>query len=95
MTKIIDRTNLETIELSTLDESLAADLDADGFAAFFAAEFDGDFRTGNGIHIAWHDKSGRAGLVYVGSGSSGMTSWTDAGSPEDALRRYLDDEMRP
>lgn len=95
MTKTIDRTNLEAIELSTLDKNLTADLDADGFAAFFAAEFDGDFRTGNGIQIAWHEDSGRAGLIYVGSGSSGTTDWTDASSPEDALRRYLDDDMRP
>lgn len=95
MANTIDRTNLESIDLSTLDKNLAADLDADGFTAFFAAEFDGDLRTGNGIHVAWHEDSGRAGLVYVGSGSSGATDWTDADSPEDALRRYLDDDMRP
>ena len=93
MTKTIDRANLEAIELSALDSNLAADLDADGFTAFFAAESVGDFRTGNGIHIVWHEDSGRAGLVYVGSGSSGMTSWTDASSPSDALRRYLEDDM--
>ena len=91
MTKTYD--TLSTISISDLDANLRAELDAEGFAAFEAPEMDGDYVTGNSLHIAYHDASGRAGIVYVGSGSSGMTHWTDASSAEDALRRYLEDDM--
>ena len=82
-----------TIAVTNLDANLRAELDAKGFATFEAPEMDGDYVTGNSLHIAYHAASGRAGIVYVGSGSSGMTHWTDASSAEDALRRYLEDDM--
>jgi hypothetical protein len=94
MTKTIDRTSLEALSAVHLDANLKSELDALCYDFFFAAEFDGDFRTGNGLHIAYCPEAGRAGLVYVGSGSSGVTAWTDCDSAEDALRRYLDDEMQ-
>lgn len=95
MTNTIDRTDLEALDISGLDTNLADDVASesmDGYALYWAAEFDDGFRTGNGMQVLY--AAGRAGLVYCGSGSSGMTSWTDCSSAEDALRRYLDDDMR-
>lgn len=44
----------------------------------------------NGIRLLWMPEIGRAALNgYQG----GDWQWTDAHSPEDALRRYRDDEM--
>ena len=43
--------------------------------------------------IVWHAESGRAGLIFVGSGSDGLTHWTDATSPEDAYQRLQNDEL--
>lgn len=93
MTQTIDRTNLESLAAEELDPNLATELDAPNAACFFAAEYEGGFRTGNGVQIAYYADAGRAGLVYVGSGSSGMTAWTDCASADDALRRFLDDDM--
>ncbi|MGS4989928.1 hypothetical protein ACVDG9_18335 [Roseibium sp. RP-7] len=82
------------IALADIDANLREEMDAVGFTAYRADEMNADgFLTGNAIHIIYHDEAGRAGLVYVGSGSSGLTGWTDASSPEDALRRYLVDDM--
>jgi hypothetical protein len=35
----------------------------------------------------------RGGIVFGGSGSSGVTMWTDASTPEDVLARYLSDNI--
>lgn len=45
--------------------------------------------------LVWSAENSRAGIVFVGSGSSGATEWIDAASPEDAMRRYHADEMQP
>ncbi len=54
---------------------------------------DGDFVSStNGTRLLWMPEIGRAALnAYQG----GDWQWTDASSPQDALRRYLEDEMQP
>lgn len=46
------------------------------------------------LHIVHHADAQRGGVVYVGSGSSGLTSWTDAATPAEVLIRYWRDDMR-
>lgn len=40
------------------------------------------------IQVLYHAEAGRAGVIYGGS-----DLWTDCASSEDAVRRYLADEM--
>lgn len=47
-----------------------------------------------GLQIVHHAEAQRGGVVYVGSGSSGITSWTDAATPAEVLIRYWRDDMR-
>lgn len=35
----------------------------------------------------------RGGIVFVGSGSSGAPTWTDATTPEEVLARFLSGEI--
>ena len=51
----------------------------------------GDF-VSNGTRLLWMPEIGRAAL---NSFQSGDWQWTDASSPEDALRRYAEDDMAP
>lgn len=78
------------IEFKDLDKALQEDI-ADDYEGFefheIALEVEGD------LHIAYHDDIKRAGIVYVGIGSNGMTIWTDASSVEDAVRRYKEDDI--
>lgn len=78
------------MEMAKVDQSLVGGIGIEpGYAAYEATQYD----SAGSLHIVYSDTARRAGIVYVGSGSSGYTSWTDASSVEDALRRYLDDEM--
>jgi hypothetical protein len=80
--------------LDDLDSNLLNDISEDLDCEYeLYGSYNGcDPRLGH-IQVLWCPETMRAGLVYVGSGSSGATSWTDASGPEDALRRYLEDEM--
>lgn len=81
---------MRKIDITHLDNSLLADIDGntEGYELHEqAAENGGDYQ------IIWHAAARRAGLVYVGSGSNGMTLWTDADSPEDAYRRLQNDDL--
>jgi hypothetical protein len=85
---------LTTIATDDVAAELRDECDTPGFGGHECAETnDEGYATGNAIQIVWYPEYGRAGLIYVGSGSSGWTVWTDASSPEDALRRYLDDDI--
>lgn len=54
---------------------------------------DGDFVSStDGTRLLWMPEVGRAALNGY---QSGDWQWTDAPSPEDALRRYREDEMQP
>ena len=77
-----------------LDASFLADVSADeDVECELYGSFEGCDPDLGSLQILWCPETMRAGIVYVGSGSSGATSWTDASGPEDALRRYLEDEM--
>lgn len=90
------RTDLVLLRDEDLDSNLVSDITGEpGYEFYSAAEFDGAYRTGGEIQVAYSADAGRAGLVYVGSGSSGHTFWTDCSSAEDALRRFLDDALSP
>lgn len=85
------------MSMDNLDAALAADLRECGETTSEYALYGNDDHAGDApnacIQILWHEDAGRAGLVYTGSGSSGQTVWTDAASPTDALRRYIEDDI--
>jgi len=82
------------INLSDVDSNLLADLgdNTDGFEAF---EFDYPDATvsNQGYHIVYNAEIGRGGVVMVGSGSNGVTAWTDATSADDVLARCIADGL--
>ncbi len=77
-----------------LDSALVNDIAGETGFEFHALPFDGATVSNQEWHVAWHPAYQRAGVVFVGSGSSGQTIWTDATSPDDAVRRVVDDEVR-
>ena len=82
------------IDITTLDPALSADIAGEeGFQAY-EAEYEGATVENQCYHIAFHQEAGRGGIVFVGSGSSGETFWTDAQSPDEVLSRFLSDDMR-
>lgn len=87
-------TDLSPLAIADLDANLADDMDAPT-AEFtvWAAPCEDAQVDNQGYHIIHHAGAQRGGIVFVGSGSSGLTCWTDAATPEEVLRRYLDDEM--
>jgi len=82
------------INIADLDQNLIADLgnDLDGWEAF-EAEYDRATVSNQRYHIVFSNAHERGGIVFVGSGSSGVTHWTDAKSAEDVLRRFLADDL--
>lgn len=82
---------MQKIDINTMDANLLADIDGDT-TGYELHEQEADGASGV-WQILWHTQGGRAGLVYVGSGSNGATLWTDAVSPEEAYRRLQNDEM--
>lgn len=84
---------LVRLALADLDARLRQDLRRDGFNVFSSTETINGASTGNIIHLVYHPEVNRAGVVKVGAGNLGVTSWTDASSPEDALNRYIDGKM--
>ena len=85
---------MQELDVDDLDETLRGELEEpEIFEVCAAAELNGGFRTGQLTNIAYCDKTGRAGLIFVGSGSSGVSVWTDADSAQDALLRYLTDDI--
>lgn len=92
-------TDLSSISITEIDSNLRAEMDAPA-SEWTAWEHvlmrDDGFVDGNRrLHILHHAGGQRGGIVLVGSGSSGLTLWTDAVTPDEALRRYLDDEVSP
>ena len=82
------------IELTSVDANLLAEIAGDeaSFEAF-EAPFEGATVPNQAWHIVFAKDCNRGGIVFVGSGSSGATEWTDAGSPEEVLARMFADEM--
>jgi hypothetical protein len=86
--RLLDQNLLEEV-LKDLQED--KELRLRDFEAFFATDPDGKYD----YHIVFCDDALRGGIVLVGGGSSGHTSWTDASSPDEVLQRYLDGDMMP
>lgn len=88
---------LTILDIADLDDNLAQDISDDPEGTIYELYEDtahaGDAPNA-ALQILWIPEILRAGIVYTGSGSSGMTTWTDASSPEDALRRYVEDDIR-
>ncbi len=84
-------TQIHTRPASALVAAIAGE---EGFQAF-RAEYEGATVENQCYHIAFNADAGRGGIVFVGSGSSGETFWTDAESPDEVLSRFLSDDMRP
>lgn len=84
------------IDIAEIDQTLLADLDGntDG-CELYEFPYEQATVSNQRYQLVWSAENSRAGIVFVGSGSSGATSWTDATSPEDAMQRYLADDMRP
>lgn len=82
------------IEITDLDKNLIADLEGStaGFEAFEADDPEATV-SNQAYHIVFSADARRGGIVFVGSGSSGATSWTDAATAQEALDRYLADDM--
>jgi hypothetical protein len=83
------------IDITKIDKNLLSDINenTDGWELY---EFPYDQATVSNqrFQMVWHPENKRGGIVFVGSGSSGSTSWTDASSPADAMQRYLTQEMQ-
>ena len=84
------------IGLCDLDPNLLQDIKGEEEGALAYHFDDPDATVSNqGFHVVFFPETGRGGIVFVGSGSSGDTSWTDAESPQEVYRRYRNDEMYP
>ena len=81
------------INMTDLDKNLIADIN--GATGYTAHEFayEGATVSNQCWHIAHNADDCRGGIVFVGSGSSGETFWTDAATPDEVLSRFLADEM--
>lgn len=75
-----------------LDDDLRTEENRQDWVAYLVPAVDDD---GGSLHVVWNQEHGRAGLVYVGSGSDGRTFWTDASDVPDAVRRWMEDDLRP
>ena len=81
-----------TIEAMDLDQIAALDLQdvltREGHAGYAAARAygigDDGYRNGLMLTVLYHADAGRAGVC-----SNGDSQWTDCGSIEDAVERYL------
>lgn len=84
---------IQPMDLAEIDPALLADLDGDEGCELFEVDDPKQTISNQYYQLVYHAASTRAGIVFCGSGSSGLTFWTDASSPEDAMRRFLNDEM--
>lgn len=92
----INANGLTVIALADLDAALAADIAGDPASDLVAYEaaYDGATVSNQRWHIVHSAEACRGGIVLVGSGASGSTSWTDAATPEEVLERLLAGELR-
>ena len=86
---------MRIIDIRTIDTNLLADLAGENLTDYAAYEADDATATVSNqcYHIVFRAAARRGGIVFVGSGSNGGTSWTDASGPDEVLARYLADEM--
>ncbi len=83
------------IDIAALDANLLAEIagEEDSYEAF-EAPYEGATVANQAYHIVFSKDHNRGGIVFVGSGSSGSTAWTDASSPDEVLARFVEDDMR-
>lgn len=83
------------INLTDIDANLFAEIAGEEGVDYeaFEAAYAGATVSGQCYHIVFAKDYNCGGIVFVGSGSSGATEWTDANSPEDVLARFIADEM--
>lgn len=86
---------MRAIDISNIDNSLLSDL-AGNLAGYAAFEANDDTATCSNqcYHIVFCADQSRGGIVFVGSGSNGMSAWTDADSASDVLEQFIAGEMR-
>lgn len=85
---------LTQIEWNDLDRNLKADIDTpEPGWKFFTAPYEAATVPNQCYQIVYNADAQRGGIVFVGSGSSGLTHWTDAATPEEVLTRFLADDM--
>lgn len=84
------------VTLDNTSRNLTDDIGAD-LSGWTVHEFEapGSTVSNQAWQVVYCADAGRAGLVFVGSGSSGHTLWTDADSAEDAYNRMLADALSP
>ena len=86
----------EIVTANNTDRNLIAEI-GDDLTGWVVASLpymrDDGFRAGGCMQVVYHAEGGRAGMTYVGSGSSGATIWTDANSLGDAFRRFVEDDI--
>ena len=81
------------ISMDELDANLVADVaGASGYCAY-RFDYEGATVSNQGWHVVHNAETQRGGIVFVGSGSSGCTNWTDAATPEEVLERNISGEM--
>ena len=85
------QTTAENTDRSLLDE-IGADLSGWTTHTFDAPEAT---VSNQAWQVVFNAEAGRAGLVFIGSGSSGHTLWTDANSADDAYQQMLEDRLSP
>ena len=89
----------DAVTADNTDGSLLAEI-GDEMSGWVVAELpymraDGYRDNNTLLQAVYSEEAGRAGLVIVGSGSSGHTEWTDASSLADAFARFVTDTMVP
>lgn len=87
-------TNLTKIAVADVAADLREEIDtAHAEWTAWEAAYENATVANQRYQIVHHAGAQRGGIVFVGSGSSGITSWTDAKTPEEVFERFLADEM--
>ncbi len=89
-------TDLAHIEIADVVAELRDEIDTDPSEwTAWEAPYEAATVSNQRYQIVHHAEAQRGGIVFVGSGSSGLTSWTDAATPDEVYDRYLAEDMRP
>lgn len=87
-------TKLTQIEISDLVSDLRSEMDApEREWTAWEAPYENATVSNQRYQIIHHAEAQRGGIVFVGSGSSGLTSWTDAATPDEVFDRFVAGDM--
>jgi hypothetical protein len=84
-------TTFQEIDICDIDENLLKHLSR-GWK-LYKAPYEKATNPNQYWQIIYNDEEKRGGIVFCGSGASGVTDWTDADSPEDVLERYMSEDQ--